>query len=207
MAEIAPVRLFEDPLAPLLRRLDRPAHPSSDYDLAPMLAPSPRTPLKPAAVLVAFVEGAREPEVLLTRRSAALRHHPGQISLPGGRHEPGDADLFATALREAEEEVGLPASAVTPLGRLPEHRTVTGFSVTPILGRVQGSFAPRPDRREVDEVFRVPFSHLADPGRYRIEERLRNGQSRPYYVLPWGPYYIWGATARILRGLAERVHS
>ena len=108
------------------------------------------------------------------------------------------------ALREAREEIGLPETLVEIWGRLPPHETVTGFTVTPILARVTADFMPAPEAGEVDEVFTVPLAHVLDRGRYGIERRLWRGTWRHYYAVPFGPYYIWGATARILRGLAER---
>ena len=99
----------------------------------------------------------------------------------------------------------LPPSAVEILGRLPPHETVTGFSVTPVLGLLRQAHDLIPQEDEVAEVFEVPLSHVTDPARFRIERRRWQGVWRSYYAVPWGPYYIWGATARILRGLADRV--
>lgn len=168
---------------------------TSDFDLNPGMAPQTRQ--TPAGVLIGVDDAAR---VLLTVRSSQLKHHPGQIAFPGGRQDPADADVTAAALREAWEEVGLPKAEV--LGALPSHQTVTGYRVTPVLARI-GVFDPRPEPGEVDEIFRVPLAHLLDLDRYRVETRNWRGQPRYYYVVPFGPYYIWGATARMLRGLAE----
>ena len=186
----------------LIAALARSGGASSDFDLNPGLTPKD-TPLRAAAVLVGIVPDASGSRVILTKRASHLKHHPGQIAFPGGKQEAGDASLEATALREAQEEIGLPAARVRMLGRLAPHQTVTGFQMTPILAEV-APFTPAPDAGEVEEVFSVPLSHLLNPASYRIERRQWRGVWRSYYVVPWGPYYIWGATARILRGLAER---
>jgi 8-oxo-dGTP pyrophosphatase MutT (NUDIX family) len=190
--------------ARLVAALDRPARPSSDYDLNPGADPG-AVSWRPAGVLVAVDATGPVPRVILTKRASALRHHPGQVAFPGGKVDDGDGGPVGAALREASEEIGLPPAAVTVLGELPSHRTVTGFEVTPVLALVTQPFAPRPEPGEVDEVFAVPLSHVADPARYGIQSRLWRGQRRRYYAVPWGPYYIWGATARILRGLADRL--
>lgn len=175
---------------------------TSDYDLNPGLQGPPGRVLRPAAVLVAVCADADRPHVLLTKRASHLRHHAGQVAFPGGKVDATDASAEAAALREAHEEIGLPAGMVTVLGCLPQHETVTGFAVTPVLALVAGPFVPRPEAGEVDEVFRVPLDHLLAAENYAVESRLWRGTWRRYYAVPWGPYYIWGATARILRGLA-----
>lgn len=196
--------LTADPLAPVLRALARPAGESSDFELNPGTTPPGRV-LRPAAVLVPFLGRADGVQVILTKRASHLKHHPGQIALPGGKLEPEDAGPEAAALREAQEEIGLDPAGVEILGRLPPHETVTNFCVTPVLGRIRASFTPIPQDSEVAEVFTVPLAHLADLGRYRIERRLWRGAWRRYYTVPYGPYYVWGATARILYGLARRM--
>lgn len=195
---------MQDSRERLAQCLLRPAPDSSDFDLNPAIRLLPGRVLRPAAVLVAVwlrPEGAR---LILTKRASHLKHHPGQIAFPGGKVDAGDAGPEAAALREAREEIGLPAGNVEVLGRLPPHESVTGFAITPILAMVRGDFRAIPEPGEVDEVFCVPLDHVLDPARYTIERRLWRGEWRRYYAVPFGPYYIWGATARILRGLAER---
>ncbi|MER5172116.1 CoA pyrophosphatase [Thioclava sp. GXIMD2076] len=184
--------------------LARPGRPSSDYDLnEAMTLPAGRV-LRPAAVLVAFEDTARGPQLYLTKRSSHLKHHPGQIAFPGGKVDAGDADVVATALREAREEIGLPSENVEILGQLDPHETVTSFSMVPVLARVTTPFIPNPEPGEVEEVFTVPFAHIT-PANFRIEGRRWRGTWRSYYAAPYGPYYIWGATGRILRSLADRL--
>jgi len=178
-----------------------PQRPSSDYDLnADVVLPEGRV-LRPAAVLIGVCEDA----VILTKRASHLKHHPGQIALPGGKIDASDADPVAAALREAREEIGLAPASVTVLAELPSHETVTGYTVHPVLARVDPAFVATPEPGEVAEVFRVPLPLLLDPARYRVERRRWRGVWRHYYVVPFGPYYIWGATARMLKALADRV--
>ncbi|WP_158965963.1 CoA pyrophosphatase [Chachezhania sediminis] len=187
----------------------RPGHRSSDFDLNPELSADAATAgkrkLRNAGVLVAVDVSAAEPRLILTKRSSRLAHHPGQIAFPGGKQDPEDADATATALREAEEEIGLPRDLPQVLGHLPPHETVTNFLVTPVIALIHEPFTLRPEPGEVEEVFRVPFDHVMAPDRYAIESRRWLGIHRRYYTVPYGPYYIWGATARMLRELAARM--
>jgi 8-oxo-dGTP pyrophosphatase MutT (NUDIX family) len=178
---------------------------SSDFDLNPGTVLPPGRILRATAVLVAMQDFPGGPRLLLTKRSSHLQHHPGQIAFPGGKLDETDASLTAAALREAQEEVGLPPHCVQVLGELPSHETVTGFTITPILAQITAPFTPKLEAGEVDEVFTVPFDFVINPANFKVEQRIWRGVLRSYYTVPYGPYYIWGATARILRGLAERL--
>jgi len=176
---------------------------SSDFDLNPEANLPKDRVLRPAAVLIAVENAVAEPRIILTQRASTLRHHAGQVAFPGGKRDDQDANLEETALREADEEIGLHPENVQILGRLPAHETVTGFSVTPVLGLVRASFVAKPDHNEVAEVFSAPLHHITDTTQFSVQGRRWRGQQRRYYTVPYGPYYIWGATARILRALAE----
>ncbi len=172
---------------------------SSDFDLNPEFKLPEGRILRPAAVLVPVLGD----ELILTKRASHLKHHPGQIAFAGGKQDADDPDLVATALREAREEIGLSAEIVTVLGELPPHETVTGFQVTPVLARVNADFTPRPEPGEVAEVFQVPLAHVLNSDNYSVQSRYWQKHRRYYYTVPYGPYYIWGATARILRRMAQ----
>lgn len=178
---------------------------SSDFDLNPSAASDGTRTLRPAAVLAPILAADGDPQMILTRRASGLGLHPGQIAFPGGKVEAGDDSAVAAALREAKEEIGLPPDAVEILGALPDHETVTDFAVSPIIGLIGEpvELAAAPD--ETEEIFTVPLSHVTDPERFFIRSRYWHGGRRYYYAVPYGPYYIWGATARILLGLAQRL--
>lgn len=185
--------------------LARPGDDSSDFDLNPDVSLPPGRKLRPAGVLIGITTFEDQPAVMLTKRSSALKHHPGQIAFPGGKQDDGDADVIAAALREAHEEIGLPDGAARVVGTLPSHETVTSFCVTPVVAMIDQPFNVTPEPGEVEEAFSTPFSHLLDPDNYLIESRRWRGTRRHFFTVPYGPYYIWGATARILRGLAARM--
>ena len=181
------------------------ARPRGDNDLNPG-APPRNGPLLPAAVLVPMVQRPDGCHVLFTRRTAHLSKHGGQISFPGGRLEPGDADAEACALRETEEEIGLPPSFVEIVGRLDTYVTVTSYSVTPVVGMVSPGFTLMPDAGEVAEVFEVPLEFLMDPQNHQRHGGMVNGVERHWYAIPFGDYYIWGATAGMLMNLYQRLN-
>lgn len=162
----------------------------------------------PASVLVPLVERAGALSVLLTRRSAHLRDHAGQISFPGGRQEAADADAVAAALREAHEEVGLAPARVEVLGTLPVYTTITAYRVTPVVALLRPGFALAPDPFEVAEVFEVPLAYLMTPAHHQRHEFEAAGVRRQFLSMPWTAngadgaarrYFIWGATAAMLR--------
>lgn len=162
-------------------------------------------PLTPAAVLFPIVLREGGHTVLLTQRTAHLRDHAGQISFPGGRVEAEDVSPSHTALRETEEEIGLPRERIEIVGFLPEYRTGTGFRVTPVVALVQPPFALQPDPFEVAEVFEVPLAFLLDPANHQRHSLHYRGALRNYFAMPYGEYFIWGATAGMIRSLSERL--
>lgn len=180
------------------------AHALNGDHVVAGLPPEPRArPLQPAAVLVPLIERPGGATVLLTRRTEHLAHHAGQISFPGGRAEAADEGPVDTALREAEEEVGLDRRQVEILGRLARYQTITGFLVTPVVGVLAPSVRLNPDPHEVAEIFEVPLSFVLDSRNHQRHARWIRGRCRHYYVLPYGDHHIWGATAAMLVGLAR----
>ncbi len=164
-------------------------------------------PLTPAAVLVPLVERPAGYTVLLTQRTAHLEHHAGQISFPGGRAEAEDEGPVATALREAEEEIGLQRRHVVEIaGFLDLYETVTGFLVTPVVGFVTPPFELTLDAFEVAEAFDVPLDFVLDPNHHERRSMLYKGQQRSYYVIPYEDRFIWGATAAMLVHFARRLN-
>jgi len=179
--------------------------PSSDFNLNPEDLIKTSETLIPAAVLIPLVEKQTGLHILLTKRSSQLKKHPSQISFPGGKKDSNDTNLEQTALRESHEEIGLPSEIVQFLGALPCHETVTNFEITPYIGLLTNEFEPKINSGEVAELFSVPLEHLLKTDNFVIQSRYWNRKKRYYYTIPYGPHYIWGATARILRVLAELV--
>jgi len=159
--------------------------------------------LTEAAVLIPIVERNNGLKVILTKRSNNLKQHPGQVSFPGGKSEKTDKSLVATALRETKEEIGINNKNVEILGQLSKHVTITGFKITPFIGKIKTGFSTKIQTSEVSEIFEVPLSYLSNPKNFRVESVKWKGKKRFFYSIPYGPYYIWGATARILKNLAD----
>ena len=157
-------------------------------------------------MLVPLVEHPGGTTVLLTRRTEHLTHHAGQVSFPGGRVEDRDGSCIAAALRETDEEIGLPADRLAPVGLLDDYETVTGFLVTPVVAAVAPGFALEPDPGEVAEVFEVPLDYLLDPDNHGIGARMRDGSLRRYFQIRYRQHNIWGATAGMLMNLYRRLH-
>jgi len=199
LAAVAPDRLAPDALRRALRvPPGEPVEQAGDE----MRYPGREGVPVPAAVLIPLVTREEGPRVMLTQRTAHLYDHAGQISFPGGRIETTDADAVAAALRETEEETGLPRSHIEVLGCLAPYRTATGFVVTPVTALVSPGFSLSPDSFEVAEVFEVPLAFLMDPANHRRHlATLADGTRRHYYSMPWNEYFIWGVTAAILRNL------
>ncbi len=161
--------------------------------------------LKPAGVLIPVRQDAGNLSVLLTRRSAELKHHAGQISFPGGRMEPDDRDIAATALRETHEEVGIAPAAVSVIGHLEPMPTITGYAVTATVGVVEEGTSLVVDRNEVELAFDVPLDFLLDPDNARQSERKYRGRRIPTVEFHYDDHRIWGATANMLLELQKRL--
>lgn len=186
-----------------------PAHRAhGDHRLnADLVAGLENATLRAAAVLVPVTDDGPEARVILTRRTAALRRHSGQVAFPGGSIDPGDASVEAAAMREAFEEISLQPSFVEPVGRLPDYLTTTGFLITPILALVRAGYTVAANPAEVDAVFEPPLSFLMDPRNHVRESRVWEGRQRHYYTMPWEGHFIWGVTAGIIRTLYERLYA
>ncbi|AWN17409.1 CoA pyrophosphatase [Salinisphaera sp. LB1] len=176
----------------------------ADTRLQALDARRARHAARPAAVLIG-VEAASEPRIYFTQRTQGLTHHPGQISFPGGRIDPGDSSPADAALRECHEEIGLAREAVTLLGGLPCYRTVTGFEIKPFVGWIEPGQMLQPDGVEIERIFAVPLAYAMDSAHYRSEERRRDDVCYRVYSIDFEGHHIWGATAAMLMELAQRV--
>jgi 8-oxo-dGTP pyrophosphatase MutT (NUDIX family) len=184
-----------------------PAPVASPWNLEQLADLLPAEPLRPAAVLVGLREHGSGTTVLLTRRQDALRHHAGQISFPGGRVDLADAGPLAAAIRETEEEVGLPARSIEPLGWLDPYATITGFHVYPLVAYIDHEHPLRPNADEVAEAFEVPLDFLLDPASARDVAMEWRGRTRLLVEFQWREHRIWGATAAMLVNLRERLQA
>lgn len=198
-------RLADAPALAITNIDGRPQLAPSDFDLNPdFIVHAPPALARPAAVLVPVV--ARDPlTVLFTLRTSHLKAHAGQVSFPGGKVEKSDTGPADTALREAEEEIGLERGLVEPLGFLDTYRTGTGYAVMPLVALVDPGYRARPDPNEVADVFEVPLGFLMEPANARLETRFWRGADRRYYALTYDARDIWGATAGMLRNMRERL--
>ncbi|MDP2206871.1 MAG: CoA pyrophosphatase [Alphaproteobacteria bacterium] len=164
---------------------------------------TPPPPYRDAAVLIALLPRGDDLSVVFTQRTSHLTAHAGQVSFPGGGVEPQDFDAVATALREAEEEIGLPRDRVRVLGQLDDYITGTGFLVRPVVGFVPEVPVWQPDDFEVAEIFDVPLSHLSAPGCIFTSSREFRGINRHFYACDWDKFHIWGATAGMLKNFID----
>jgi 8-oxo-dGTP pyrophosphatase MutT (NUDIX family) len=196
--------LIETIRAGLAASSSAPAPHAGDEDVAGQaLSPASQPPI-PAAVLMAVVDRP-EPGLILTRRTGHLRTHAGQVAFPGGRIDPEDDGPIAAALREAEEEIALPRSAVDVMGLSSSWQTVTGYRVDPVVGLVPPGLPLRPASDEVADLFEVPLAHVLDRRHHQLREADWKGARRRFYVIEWQDRTIWGATAGMLVNLAARL--
>lgn len=164
----------------------------------------PDLSVTPAAVLVAIVDRP-EPSVILTVRTDTVRSHAGQVAFPGGRIDAGDDGPIAAALREAEEEIGLPRALVDVIGTSDRYRTITGYDVTPVIGVVPPGLDLVPQPAEVAAIFEVPLRHILEPDHHVVQTMMWKGAERSYYEIDWAGQRIWGATAALIVNLSRRL--
>lgn len=173
--------------------------PDEDYHASEL-------PLKPAAVLIPLVDHKHGMTVLLTKRAQHLKTHSGQVSFPGGRCEPEDADAMETALRETEEEVGIDRSHMEVLGAMEDYETVTGYVITPVVAIIQPEYILKIDEREVDEAFELPLDYILDESNHELQSRVWDDKKRYFYVLMNEKHNVWGATAAMLVRFAKLIN-
>jgi 8-oxo-dGTP pyrophosphatase MutT (NUDIX family) len=177
-----------------------------DHDADPVMKKIAEVrPIRPAAVLVPVVDHD-ELTVLLTQRAQHLPDHPGQVSFPGGKIDQSDSTPLESALREAEEEIGLDRSFIEPIGYLDLYLTTLGYRIVPVIARVRPGFALTLNTSEVDATFEVPLGYLMDQNNIERHARDWQGMTRHYYAITFGERYIWGVTAGILRNLHDRIY-
>ncbi len=165
-------------------------------------------PLKSAAVLIGLIDCPDDDlglHVLLTKRSSHLKHHPSQVSFPGGKAEPEDESIIATALREAHEEIGLAPESVSVIGQLPNYEIISGYQVTPIVAIIDAQQSYQQDDNEVAEIFQVPLQHFLQGESHHCISSLRHGRHHNIHFFPYKHYNIWGATAAMLKDLIEHI--
>lgn len=178
-----------------------------------VLSPSEKSKSKlttlftPAAVLFPIVVREEKLHLILTRRAAHLRHHSGQIALPGGKEELSDISSIATALRETQEEIGIPEQQIRVLGTLPSRITISRYYVTPVVAVVDNDYISKIDPNEVEEVFEVPLAFLLDDNNHVIEKSFFKGKYREVTFMPWGKYPIWGMTAAIIKDFSKHIRT
>ncbi|MCK6261825.1 CoA pyrophosphatase [Vibrio sp. ZSDE26] len=162
-------------------------------------------PLRKASVLVGFIERPQGLSVVLTKRAKHLKHHPGQISFPGGKYEESDPSLLYTAIRETQEEVGISPEHIDIFGQMPELITVSHFSVTPVLAFISPSYSMSIDRNEVDEAFEIPVSFMLDKKQLHSHLFTINQNSHRVFALPYKNHFIWGMTAQIIQAMQQHI--
>jgi 8-oxo-dGTP pyrophosphatase MutT (NUDIX family) len=182
---------------------DPPPPPGWNHaEIDDLLGPAPR---RPAAVLVGFVAREAGPSLLFTRRTEHLVQHAGQVSFPGGGIEAHDRDPVAAALRESEEELGISARSIRPIGYLDRFDTISGYSITPVVAELAGNYQARPNPGEVAAVFEAPLAFFLDAANRRMRRLRHRGRERRVFEYHYAGHMIWGATAAMLLNLAERL--
>ena len=197
-------RLLASPAPDAFDPLVTPRH--GDHNLAERLAPLDGALHRAAAVLIPIVAHPVGASILLTRRAEHMKDHAGQIAFPGGKMDAADKSPLNTALREAQEEIGLDRRFIAPLGYLDPYLSSSGFRIVPVVAMIDPAHRLTLDPGEVASSFEVPLGFLMDPKRHETHEREWRGAMRRYYAMPYGDYYIWGVTAGILRNLYEKVY-